>query len=130
MSDTPDRPSDLSAKVGPSDRPVRLSALWRRGQAPDLRAFLAGSGPLRPTGKKKGPTDAQGVSPFCGSSPGTCPGLRAGHLPGAALRGPGSLLRRRRRIAGLGFNRALTARHLPAVGQRGRAGHVTGTRVP
>ena len=47
MSDTPDHPSDLSRRPGPSEGPVaRLSALWRHGQGPDLRAFLAGAGRL------------------------------------------------------------------------------------
>jgi hypothetical protein len=63
MADMPDRPSDLSAKEGPSDRPVGLSALWRRGRAPDLRASLAGSGSLRPTGKKRADRRARG-QPF------------------------------------------------------------------
>lgn len=54
MSDTPDHPSDLSQspsdlpqRPGPSENAVaRLSALWRHGQSPDLRAFLAGTGLL------------------------------------------------------------------------------------
>ena len=47
MSDTPDSPSDLSRATGRSESPVaRLSALWLHGQAPDLRAFLAGAGHL------------------------------------------------------------------------------------
>ena len=47
MSDTPDSPADLSRATGPSHSPVaRLSALWLHGQAPDLRAFLAGAGHL------------------------------------------------------------------------------------
>jgi hypothetical protein len=47
MSDTPDHPSDLPQRQGPSENPVaRLSALWRHGQKPDLRAFLAGTGRL------------------------------------------------------------------------------------
>ena len=47
MSDTPGHPSDLSRRPEPSEGPVaRLSALWRHGQEPDLRAFLAGAGRL------------------------------------------------------------------------------------
>jgi hypothetical protein len=47
MSDTPGHHSDLSLRQGPSENPVaRLSALWRHGQKPDLRAFLAGTGRL------------------------------------------------------------------------------------
>ena len=47
MSDTPGHPSDLSRSPESSEGPVaRLSALWRHGQEPDLRAFLAGAGRL------------------------------------------------------------------------------------
>jgi urea transport system substrate-binding protein len=47
MSDTPGHPSGLSRSPGSSEGPVaRLSALWRHGQEPDLRAFLAGAGRL------------------------------------------------------------------------------------
>ncbi len=43
MSDAPGHPLDLSPKPGTPDGPVaRLSALWRHGRGPDLRAFLAG----------------------------------------------------------------------------------------
>ena len=42
MSDTPGHPSDMSRRPAPSQGPVaRLSALWRHGQEPDLRSFLA-----------------------------------------------------------------------------------------
>ena len=44
MSDTPDHPSDLPQTQAPAENPVaRLSALWRHGQKPDLREFLAGT---------------------------------------------------------------------------------------
>jgi hypothetical protein len=47
MSDTPDRPSGLSRSPGSSADPVaRLFALWRQGQEPDLKEFLAGAGLL------------------------------------------------------------------------------------
>ena len=47
MSDTPDHPSGLSRSPGSSEDPVaRLSALWRHGQEPDLKEFLAGAGLL------------------------------------------------------------------------------------
>ena len=47
MSDTPDHPSDLPRTQAASEDPVaRLSALWRHGQKPDLREFLAGAGQL------------------------------------------------------------------------------------
>ncbi len=47
MSDMPGYPSDLSRRPGSSESPVaRLSALWRHGHGPDLRAFLAGAGRL------------------------------------------------------------------------------------
>jgi len=47
MSDTPGHPSGLSWNPGFSEGPVaRLSALWRHGQEPDLRPFLAGAGRL------------------------------------------------------------------------------------
>jgi len=45
MADAPNIPVGLPG--GPEDSPaVRLFALWRRGQPPDLRAFLAGAGHL------------------------------------------------------------------------------------
>ena len=45
MADAPNIPVGPSG--GPEDGPaVRLFALWRRGQPPDLRAFLAGAGHL------------------------------------------------------------------------------------
>ena len=47
MSDTPGHPTGLSRSPGTSEGPVaRLSALWRHGQEPDLREFLAGAGRL------------------------------------------------------------------------------------
>ena len=47
MPDAPGHPSDLSLRPEPSEGPVaRLSALWRHGQEPDLRAFLTGAGRL------------------------------------------------------------------------------------
>jgi len=47
MSDTPGHPSRLSQRPEPSEGPAaRLSAQWRHGQGPDLRAFLAGVGRL------------------------------------------------------------------------------------
>ena len=47
MSDTPGHLSDFSRRPEPWDGPVtRLSALWRYGQEPDLRAFLTGAGQL------------------------------------------------------------------------------------
>jgi hypothetical protein len=47
MSDTPDSPSDLVRATGRSDSPVaRLAALWLQGQAPDLKALVAGEGHL------------------------------------------------------------------------------------
>jgi tRNA A-37 threonylcarbamoyl transferase component Bud32 len=47
MPDTPSHPSDLPQRQAPRENPVtRLSELWRHGQKPDLRAFLAGTGRL------------------------------------------------------------------------------------
>ena len=43
MSDPPGQPLDLSPRPGtPADPVARMSALWRLGQGPDLRAFLSG----------------------------------------------------------------------------------------
>ena len=47
MSDTPGQPSGLSRSPESSEDPAaRLSALWRQGQEPDLKEFLAGAGRL------------------------------------------------------------------------------------
>jgi Protein kinase domain/GAF domain len=47
MSDTPDHRIDLPQRQAPSENAVAgLSSLWRQGQKPDLRAFLAGTGRL------------------------------------------------------------------------------------
>ena len=47
MSDSPGLPSDLFRRSGPSEGAVaRLSGLWRQGQEPDLKEFLAGAGLL------------------------------------------------------------------------------------
>jgi serine/threonine protein kinase len=47
MSDTPGHPSGLSRGLGSSESPpARLSALWRHGQEPDLKAFLDRAGRL------------------------------------------------------------------------------------
>lgn len=43
-----ERPPPPGAVVPESDAAVRLSDLWRKGQKPDVRAFLAGAGTLTP----------------------------------------------------------------------------------
>ena len=47
MSDSPDHCTGLSRGLGSSEGAVaRLSALWRQGQEPDLKEYLAAAGPL------------------------------------------------------------------------------------
>ena len=47
MSDSPGLPSDSYRRSGPSEGAVaRLSDIWRQGQEPDLKEFLAGAGRL------------------------------------------------------------------------------------